>query len=286
MRNGDPKRTVALKEVDHGALELTEVTGEKRTFYRADSVWLTLENLELRTSLAAPKEEGGEPRLLNYLEGLAKLDQPIAIIGDPSSKTRTLNISFHYRDDWTPPKPVHDDSILALSPPLGHALLGFNRRDWEIGNEDTWWASCTFPQSFIEQLTAAVRSGHLREMTVVLTLKNLYSDTHDLVPPSMKGRLFLRPNATDNSIGDPQIAAGGVSSLHFTSDRNEFPETPDPKVHEEPVAVEAVEPVAEQPPDQVAVALALLAGRIDLLRTSVKWVGGLIFLGLLLIAIR
>ncbi len=286
MRKGDQKRTVALKEVDRGALELTEANGEERIFYPASQVWLTLKSLELHTKLAEPKDDGGEPRLLNYLEGVAIADQSISIIGDPSSKTRTLNISFNCRDDWTPPKAVQDASFLGLWPPLGHALLGFNRRDWEIGTEDTWWANCTFPQSFIEQLTADVRRGHLRELRLRLTLKHLYSDVHNLAPPSMKGQLFLRPDLTNNSIENPEIAVGVVSSLHFTSDRNEFREQPAPVAPEEPVDVEPVEPSAEQPVDQVAVALALLAGRIDLLRASVKWVGGLIFIGLLLIAIR
>jgi len=170
---------------------------------------------------------------------------------------------------------------------LGRADLGFTRRDWEIGNDDEWSISCALPQTFIDVLIVEVRRKQIHGMMLRLTLKHLYSTVHDMAPPSMRSELFLRPDMRNNSIETPTVALGYVASIMFTADKCDFrvPEIPAPEESEEPVLVEPIQPPLEQV-DQTAMAIAMLVGRIDLIRGTVKWVGGLIFIGLLLIAIR
>ncbi|WP_440030488.1 hypothetical protein, partial [Chromobacterium amazonense] len=168
-----------LKDVENGKILYTDMDGKKHTYYPAHRIWLEVQTLEVLTILVDPKVEGAEPPVLTRVRGTAVLqDYSISVVGDPESKVRTLTISFE-AGDWRPkseePKP---GMFPRMRSELGGAMLGFNRANWEIGNNDEWWIACYLPKPFIEALVSEVRSGHLHGMELGLALRGLYTTEH------------------------------------------------------------------------------------------------------------
>lgn len=142
MGYGDEKVIVDVKDINNGEILYTDKDGKETTYYPCRSIWLEVQTLEVLTVLGDPKD-GAEPPLVTRVRGTAALeDQSISVVGDPQSKVHTLTISFD-AGDWTP-KPVEpkEGEFPSFHGELGGAMLGFNRADWEIGNDDDWWISC------------------------------------------------------------------------------------------------------------------------------------------------
>ena len=114
-----------------------------------------------------------------------------------------------------------------------------------------------------------------------MRLRRLYSDDPPYMPID-DSNLYLRPNAQDNTIDMPECADGFLEGLRLDY------ATVDVRP---PVEPEAVEP-AEQPnaPDPVVdpmlPVMQQLSVRIEGLRGTVKWVGGLIVVCLVIIALK
>lgn len=282
MGYGDEKVVVDVKDIDDGELLYTDKNGQQHTYYPCRNTWLDVQTLEVVTSLREPQDEGSAPRLVTQVRGKAALeDRSISVVGDPASKVRVIEVSFE-AGDWQPKPPkAGEDEVLMLTGNLGGAMLGFNRRDWEIGNDDQWWAACYLPQDFMDRLIAEVRGGQMRSMKFGLRLRHLWTTEHSYAPVSSRGDLFLRPDKKDNSIGIPEMATGHVWSIHFSAASRDL-RVPEP---DEPMEVEEVEPQPE-PPNQVAVAVAALSTRLDQVRSTLKWVGGFIVVALMFVAGR
>jgi hypothetical protein len=278
MAFGDEK--VVVKEIEHGDILYTDNAGVEHTYYPCRNMGVEVQTLEVLTGLGHGNEEGQEPPLLTSVRGTVALeDWSISVVGDPKSKVRRLTISFE-ASDWKP-KPVEptEDDLPMLSSQLGGAMLGFNRADWEIGNDDNWWISCYLPKAFIDALVADIRNGQIDGMKLSLALRGLYTTEHSWAPVSSRGDLFIRPNRNDNTITIPDMATGYVRSIHFTSAPRDLrkPEPVDPEYEDVPPA---------PTPDPAVIAIATLGARVEEMRSTLKWIGCFIVLALLFVAGR
>lgn len=284
MAHGDPKVVVDVKEAEHGEIVYTDQDGKARTYYPAHTIWMSVQALELLTVLNELKEEGGEPNLVTRVRGTALLeDRSISVVGDPKSKTRTLSITLE-ASDWRPKREEQAPGLLAAAiGDVGGAALGFSRADWEIGNSDDWWCSCYLPKLFIEALVAEIRSGQLNDLKVSIQLRRLYTTEHPMAPVSSRGDLLIRPDLKDNTLSNPDSPFGWTRSVVFSSNSRDLRKP-------EPTEPSYAEDVASDPPpiveDQVATAVAILAARVELVRGTLKWLGGLIVAALLIIAFK
>lgn len=283
MAFGDEKIVVDVKDTDHGEIEHTDKAGKKHTYYPCSNNWLIVESLEVLTALGEPRESNTEPQVLTRVRGIAKLeDRSISVVGDQSSKTKTITVSFEAGGGQSR-KDVKTEDFLSFTTPLGGAMLGFNRADWEIGNENEWWVSCYVTEKFVSALVESIRSGQLASVHLGLALKGLYTTEHSYAPISMRGDLFIRPNARDNTIENPEMARGHVSSLHFASTkidlRNPVPIEETSSDPEEPTST----PIAVNP---IANAIEVLNTNVEKLRITLKWVCGLLLVALLILALK
>lgn len=286
MAYGDEKVIVDVREGDRAQIIYKDGEGKEHKYYPARYAYFVVENLQTLVALNEPQEGQTAPVIVRRICGTARLeDRGLSVVGDPKSQTHTLTMSFE-ASDWRPKRePAADDELGTMfSPVLGGAMLGFNRHDWEIGNDDEWWSACHLPQQFVEQLEAAIISGQVTSVRVGLALRGLYSDEGDWAPVSARSNLFIRPNRKDNDIGSPDLANGFVSSIVFTTTMVNLRKPPEP---------ESVEPTDdfEPPPrpalaDPVSTAIAALAARVEATRSTIKWVGALIVVALLFVAGR
>lgn len=276
--------TADIKRGERGEIEFTAGDGTTHTYYPSNVIWLDVLELEIITGLADPKDDQ-EPLIYTRLRGKARLhDDSIAVIGDPATKVRELSITLE-AGDWKPKVEQPDEegtlSLLSLRSHKGTAMLSFNRADWEIGTDDEWWSACYLPRTFIDSLAAGLLSGELQSLSLSMSLRGLYTTEHPLAPVSSRGDLYLKP--VDGRITD--MAQGYLWNIAFTSAPRNFRKTQpvefnyalDDERHAEP---------SVQPADQVANAIAGLSARVDGLRTTLKWVGGLIVVALLFLSGR
>jgi hypothetical protein len=271
----DETVVVNVKDIDHGQILYTDNAGEEHTYYPCHSIWIEVQTLEVLTSLGNFKEEGKAPPLMTGVRGTVALkDWSISVVGDPKSKVQRLTISLD-AGDWKPPPPEPSEHDLSMtSNELGGAMLGFNRADWEIGNDDEWWISCYLPEAFIDALVADIRNSQMDSMKLCLKLRGIYTTD----PFSYRGDLFIRPDRKDNTIAIPDMATGFVRSINFTSS---------PRDLRKPEPAEPVEPEYEDTPpnpDPVAIAIASLGARVEQMRNTFKWIGSFIVLALIFAA--
>lgn len=280
MAFGDEKVVVDVKDVDKGELEYTDKEGKKHHYYPCSVISLFVDMLEVLTNLTEAKEGSDTPQIVTRIRGDAKLeDRGISVIGDPSSTASALRVTF----EAGAPLPQRDKEEPRdfLESRVGGAMLGFNRANWEIRfDEDQWWLACYLPEAFIAAMVNDIRNAQITSVRFGIKLKGLYTSGHPYAPAGLRDDLFIRPNAKDNTIEFPELATGYVWSMTFTSakvDMRQFQPTEDDTARGE---------VASPPADPVATAMAALSVRVGELRTTVKWVGGMIFIALLLLVLK
>ena len=282
----DEKVIVDVREIEGAQIIYKDGEGKEHKYYPAKYAYFVVEDLQTLVELKGPPEGQTEPVIVRRIRGNARLeDRSLSVVGNSESKSRTLVMSFE-ASDWRPKfESVTDDELdTTFACILGGAMLSFTPYDWEIGDDDEWWAVCSLPKPFVEQLEAAIVSGQLTSVRVGLELRGLYSDEGYWASVSAQRNLFIRPNRKDNDIGFPDSATGFVSSIWFTTTRVALRRPPEP---------EPVEPAGdfEPPPpsalvDPVSAAIATLATRVEATRSTIKWVGGLIVVALLFVAAR
>lgn len=280
MAFGDEKVVIDVKEIDHGEILYIDKDGAEYTYYPCHSNWLEIESLEVLTTLGEPREEGAEPSVVTRVRGTGRLgDRSISVVGDPGSRTRTLTVSFE-AGQWRPKEETKE--LVSFFTPLGGAMLGFNRADWEVGNDSEWWMSCFVPKAFIDALSTDIQSGRLITANVGVALHGLYTTEHTYAPISIRGDLFIRPNKRDNTIEIPEMASGYVRSVSFSSAKVDLRKPEPVEVESNTSPDEPLQPSVVA--DPVAIAIETLCARVEKLRGTLQWVGGFIVVALLFVA--
>ncbi|MEN9659435.1 MAG: hypothetical protein RL571_2900 [Pseudomonadota bacterium] len=169
------------------------------------------------TSIYGESENKGELSELScYLAGVVELeDLSIALMGDPDSSTRRLSLILRPIDNNFDKSKKFMALEADQSVSTSHVFLGFNRRDWEIGNTDEWYLECYLPKASFDAISAAISSKTLSSMNIGIKLKNIYIDCCSWEPVSESANWFLRPNKEDGTIDQPESAYGEVSGLNF-----------------------------------------------------------------------
>ncbi|CAN7779298.1 hypothetical protein LJR296_007887 [Cupriavidus necator] len=286
----EDKTVVKIKSEAEGELVIETAAGKEQTYYLNPirTMHLDVERLQVARSAStyypADGEGGGLPVPALRVHGTARLkDRFISVIDDPENRSRTLKIYFKaldaegrkQREEWAKEQGQVADYT--------RAYLGFNRADWEIGNDAEWWVECEILPETLSAITSAVESGALKRMSVGLTLKRIYVDDR-YAPPSITVGWYLRPDAMDNTLEMPGMALGGLTRLDM--DLTVVDLKPPTVDESQPEPVEVSSPDPDPDPTQSASALYTLAGNIEKLRGTLKWVGGLISLCLIILAFK
>ena len=281
MRDDDNVIVNVVSEVD-GILAIESPGGTRESYHLNPIRTMRLIVWELQVMCGSISQAFGMPERLPppqlRVQGEAWLDQgQISVVGEPTNKSRAFNITFRAYDETD--LAVREEKLGKL-PPTVH--LGFNRSDWEIGDDDSWFIECYVSQQMLDSIVAAVTAGTMREMNLGLTLENIYID-HDWAPPSMSVDWFLRPSRSDNSLKIPEMARGWVSVLNMGLAKIDMraPSIPEPEAQEEDFEET---PVA--PPDLQLLALTTLANNVEKLRGTVKIAGWAIAIVLLVLALQ
>lgn len=282
MGYGDKKVVIEMTEREDGSIEHADPDGLKRTYYPGRQVWLDLQDLQVWRHLRE-SEADGAPNLVMQAQGEARLeDYDLSIIGEPTNKTRSVRVSVEARDLGATLEEADNVLGISLSKPLGAAQLGFSRSDWEIGNSDEWWLSCYVTGDTLRGLADAVTTGALQSVKLGLRLKDLYTTEHPMAPISGRANLFLRPNRGDNTIEWPQCATGYIIHLSMSLERVDMRPT---EAKQDDDSREHME-VREVPPDPIAVAIGALTASVGGLRRTIKWVGGIAAVFLVILALK
>jgi hypothetical protein len=289
---GAEKIAVKVTSEEGRELVIESPDGKEETYYRNPIRTMYLDVVEVQVCSAfrqySFEHEEGKPQPLPELalavRGTATLEGcSISVIGDPGSESRKVAISFRTPNETTPEELDETEPAQEKLTRCHSVILGFNRRDWEIGNEDTWFVDCEVSQATLDTLVNAVSVRRMRNIKVGLHLHDIYSDD-DWAPPSGRADWFIRPSKRDNTIEFPELARGEIANLYLTMDTVDLR----PRADDSPETVdeEKPEPAAEPAPDQQAMALQMLALHIEKLRVTVKWVGGFIAVFLAILAFR
>lgn len=285
----DEKVVIKLRGAEQGG-ELVETlaNGEERTYHvREFGVHWTCERLQVRQELAhGGEDEQGPPKWQTYIWGRARLaeDHNVGVIGEPANTTATVEVSFRVDDSPDLLNRHEGDPWERWTwTGLGRASLGFNRGDWEIRTKDCWWLQCTLHSSALQPLIDAITAGTLEQASLRVRLGNLYTDGFPLMPFASAEHLFLRPNKKDNSVKLPETADGWLEGLNLglRSAETTRPRLA-PKEELEGESEEIVD--SRQPP--VVQALQLVIARMEALRGTIQWVGGLAVIMLLLLLFK
>jgi hypothetical protein len=285
MGYGDEKVVVEVTDGQDGALEHVTKDGKKLTFYPASRFNLDVQELQFWQYLREPGDNDSVPVMVPQLRGKARLeDYGISVIGEPDNKTRTLDVQLLAAASHPDPENLDKEAlgIFTFSKPVGVAHLGFNRADWEIGNANEWWLCCYVPEVMHKALVDAVTAGTLTSVGISLHMKNLFSDGHPYAPVSMRNTFYLRPNRSDNTIKLPETARGYVMNMGASFAKVDMRPV---EIAEDDTDKEHLE-VREVPPDPVAVAVAALTTKVAELRSTIKWVGGIAAVALLMLAFK
>lgn len=292
MAYGEEKVAIKLRNgEENGALIETREDGKEENYYpKQFATHWSCEKLQVRQGFAY-REEGDQdpPKTITYVTGIARLssDYDVSVIGEPENKAATVEVSFRPDDSsdlLEESENEKKESRYRLSRPYGRAILGFNRADWEIRSDDQWWLECRLHSTALQPLIDAITAGTLKQANLSVRLNNLYTDEPPYVPFSREAHLFLRPDKRDNTIDMPEIAHGWLEGLGLGLGVVDIASTSEPELdYEQDTRKADVADSASQPAIQAS---QFVAARIDALRITVKWVGGLIAAALFLLLFK
>lgn len=152
------------------------------------------------------------PHARVFLVGMADLDSrdSLGVLGAPELVTKTVRLTLHgvALDEWRGAGKHDETNDPEQSRPYT-AQVGFSSSDWEIGNDDEWWAYAGIPVNVMSDIVDSIQTGRLSEISVSMNLERIY--TSDIyVPPSGWITWLLRPDAKGNT-RTPHTAVGHVS---------------------------------------------------------------------------
>ncbi len=283
MAFGDKKKIVLLESGERNRLIEQRADGKSIEYVpHPSAVWLYCSELQIVQSCSRP--DADQPvQLQTTVQGKIHIqdDYGFSVIGDPSNKTKVLEVSFK---ELTTAKDIDLGEETLVLGRYGEASLLFLDGDWEIGSDASWWLGCSLDGSTFQALCSAVRAGNLKWLNVGIQLGELFSDEFEYAPMSIKRTLFLRPSKSDNDASRPQPARGYVTFLTMGQERvslsklrHQLDEEPEDLA--EPSSIIQVKTPPLPTPPKAAVSL-------EPLRMTIKWVGGLIALALFLLVFK
>lgn len=291
MTYGEEKVFIKLRDGEKDGALIENREGKENTYYTKQfATHWNCEKLQVHQGFAY-REEGDKnpPKTITYVTGIARLssDHDVSVIGEPQNTTTTVELSF--RPDNSPDllnksENETEESRYRLSRSYGRAFMGFNRGDREIRSNDQWWLECHLHSTALQHLINAISAGTLSKASFSVRLNNLYTDEPTYVPYSREAHLFLRPDKRDNTINAPEVAFGWLEGLGLSLRTVEIAPTFEIEPDHEQDTHEA--DVADSEPQPTIQASQLVADRIDALRQTVKWAGGLIALSLSLLLLK
>lgn len=269
-----------LREGEDGELIETRPDGKEQR-YHPRSYSVTFSACELRVGQAFPRsarEDVGTPLLTYFAEGTARLigDDSLSVIGESRHRTRKVSMSIGVDDR---PLQSEDAAGLMFQSACGRAALGFNRADRESSSVDEWYLSIRLHTLSMQQLIDAVLAGKVEGVTVEVKLQPLYCTSSPSMPRDDED-LYVRPVACSNLPGFAQPADGVLVGLRMDYAAVKLPdgEQDVPWLEEPPEPAPEVDPL---PP-----ALYHVVARIEALRETLMWSGGLIVALLAIIAFK
>lgn len=281
MRDDNDVKVDVVSE-DGGKL-VVRTNGEEKTYYANPIRTMRLRAEELQVFCGSRSyglsiaERLPTPEV--YAVGKAHLDSgAISVIGEPLNISRSFRLNFRAYDLATLEQQFKETGKHVYS-----ATVGFVRRDWEIGNEDSWFIEVGVSKQTMDTLVSALSTGAMRELTLGLNLVGIYSDDN-WAPPSARSNWFLRPSQPDNTVKFPELARGEVAYLDMALAKAHLAPETEPSVDDE-----EDEPAVEKPelePDLKMLALHTLNSNIQKLQGTVKTVGWAIAAVLLFLALK
>lgn len=269
-----------------GELVETRPDGKEHNYYpRVFGVNFVVTQLRVSQAFNYRNKEDEGPSLMHYfVDGIAWLndDYGLSVIGEPKNKTKKVELQF--RADDRPDllkKQQGDMEMRGFGGAHGRASLGFNRADWELKSSDQWYLSVYMNSASLQPLIDAVLAGTVKQANLRVSLKRLYSD----YPPYMPiddSNLYLRPNARDNTIDMPECADGFLEGLRLDYSTVDVRPPAEPEPIEPAEEQNAPEPIVEP----MLPAIQQLGARIEALRGTVKWLGGLVIACLVIMALK
>jgi len=271
-----------LRPGERKELLLKNEKGDERTFYpHSNNVWFDVDEAKV-----AWAPERGEGLLMQaYVRGFVSLDRDrdLSVLGDPANTVKRFmvtirgsgNDALHNFVDSNGEKPTEV---------VGVCMLGFNRADWEFGTESAFWLDVTLKQDSLDAMVRLLEAGQLTAAQFCARFHGLYSDSHPLEPITARAHLFLPPDK-HNSIESPDLAHGVLSAFYLEGVGAQLKRASrlGEDAEEEPLAVQqgsAMAPSAQLTPPQD------LGAKIEALRGTVKWVGGLLFVAMLMLVFK
>ncbi len=297
MAYGQEKVVIKLRDDEKlNALIETCEDGKERTYYpRRSAIHWNCEKLQVRQGFAYRDENDLDPpKMLTYVTGVARLTSgySVSVIGDPQNITTVVEVSFHPDDKLNLLKAREDEKEeegLMFSHPYGCASMGFWRHDLGIQPSETWWLECRLHNTALQHLIDAISSESLKQASFSVRLNNLFTDEHPYVPFSHGAHLFLRPNKQDNTIEMPAPAHGWLEGIELRL--LAFDLAPPPPIvpelaYEDDKQQAEVSDSSPSPQQSEIQTLPLIVARIEALRGTIKWVGGLIAVAMFLLLLK
>lgn len=279
----DEKITVDVISEGEGKLVIRSHDGNEKTYYANPIRTMRLRAEELQVSCGAWASGFSIverlPTPQTYVSGTAHLESgSISVIGEPTNVAHKLRVSFRVYD------PAEFDKYFKeTGKHMYSSSVGFVRRDWEIGNNDCWFIEIRVTKPTMDTIVSALASGTMQEMTLGLTLVNVYSDDN-WAPSSDGSRWFLRPSQPDNNIKLPEMAQGEVAYLDMSLAKAGLLPASVPENDYEEEEDEDEKPQPE--PDPRALAIATLSRNVEQLRGTIKVVGWAIAAVLIVLVLK
>jgi hypothetical protein len=201
------------------------------------TLWLTVDDLSLHRGFSY--DEGKTSRE-EQIRGIAKIEQgdTLAVAGSDARRTNEVPFSVRAARQDNPASPYERKGECII-------VFGFMGADWEIDNQDKWFAEATIPEGEFRELADACKSGKVERISLSCKT-DLWVREYDWnTPPSGDVVWYLAPSKN----GDaklPETAYGPVTNFGW-SERLEMRHKPQPETPDEPVVGRETDPNEDDP---------------------------------------
>ncbi|MGJ7573270.1 hypothetical protein ACSFBX_22285 [Variovorax sp. RB2P76] len=282
----DKKEPLNVKS-EKGRELVVEIDGKDKTFYLNPirTMWLDLEVATLFVGASSHVSIDYETLAIestdayrleppkSRISGIATLGRSsIAVIGNRKTRSNTLRVSFH---EYDYEKDAESKKAEGL-PTAKTAHIFYSEHDWEIGNKDGWELTLYVEKPLLAQIHEAIVAKRAKAINLGIRLSRIYSDD-DWAPPSAHPDWFALPEGS----GAGSNPVGHLENCHIELEQVDLRTLQNDYVEDEQDA--EVKPV---PADPSVIALGKLSENIEAMRTTIKWVGGLLFGALVLMLFK